>query len=222
MRRRKFLGLVGIGAAWPLMTRAQQAGKALIGFLHSASASAFAEHIPAFHKGRGEAGYVDGQNVTVEYRWADGRNERLPALAADLVRRGAAVIVTPISTPATLAAKAATSTIPIVFVIGADPVKIGLVAGLNRPGGNATGISDLGVQLGAKRLALLHELLPNASRFAALVNPDNPGITESFVSELQAAASVIGRQIDVVTASTNSGIDTAFATLVNMHADAFL
>jgi putative ABC transport system substrate-binding protein len=132
------------------------------------------------------------------------------------------VIVTPISTPATLAAKAATSTIPIVFVTGADPVKMGLVASLNHPGGNATGISDIGVELGAKRLALLHELLPNAARFAALVNPDNPGITEPFVAELQTAGSRIGRKIEVVTASTNSGIDTAFAKLVKMRADAFL
>jgi len=222
MRRREFLGLVGAGAAWPLMTSAQQAGKPLIGFLHSASASTFAEHIPAFHKGLNEAGYVDGQNTTVEYRWAEGRNETLPLLAVDLVRRGATVIVTPISTPAALAAKAATATIPIVFVIGADPVKLGLVASLNRPGGNATGITDIGVQLGAKRLGLLHELVPNATRFVALVNPDNPGITEPFVSELQTAASVIGRQIEVVTASTNSGIDTAFAKLMEMRADAFL
>jgi putative ABC transport system substrate-binding protein len=163
-----------------------------------------------------------GQNTTVEYRWAEGHNETLLALAADMVRRRVAVIVTPISTPATLAAKAATSTIPIVFVIGADPVKLGLVASLNRPGGNATGISDIGVQLGAKRLALLHELMPSAERFAALVNPDNPGITESFVSELQTAASAIGRKIEVVTASTNSGIDTAFAMMVKMRANAFL
>jgi putative ABC transport system substrate-binding protein len=222
MQRREFFALVGGAAIWPLAVRAQQAGKPTVGFLHSASASAFAEHIPAFLKGLSEAGYFDGQNVTVEYRWAEGRNETLPTLAADLVRRGAAVIVTPISTPATLAAKAATSTIPIVFVIGADPVKVGLVASINRPGGNATGISDIGVQLGAKRLALLHELLPNAARFAALVNPDNPGITEPFVAELQTAASVIGRQIEVVTASTNGGIDTAFAKLVKMQADAFL
>jgi putative ABC transport system substrate-binding protein len=223
MRRREFLSALGGAAAgWPVAARAQQAAKPVIGFLHSASPSTFAEHIPAFHKGLSEAGYVDGQNVTVEYRWAEGRNEILPALAADMVRRRVAVIVTPISTPATLAAKAATSTIPIVFVIGADPVKIGLVASLNRPGGNATGISDVGVQLGAKRLALLHEMLPNAARFAALVNPDNPGITEIFVSELQIAASSIGRKIEVVTASTNSGIDTAFAQVVKMRADAFL
>jgi putative tryptophan/tyrosine transport system substrate-binding protein len=222
MRRRDFITLIGSAATWPLAAQAQQPAMPVIGFLHSASASTFAEHMLAFHKGLGEAGYVDGQNVTVEYRWAEGQNETLPALAADMVRRRAAVIVTPISTPATLAAKAATSTIPIVFVIGADPVKIGLVASLNKPGGNATGISDIGVQLGAKRLAFLHELLPNAARFAALVNPDNPGITEPFVSELQIAASAIGRKIEVVTASTNSGIDTAFATIVKMRADAFL
>jgi len=221
MRRREFIRLVGGAAAWPVVARAETA-MPVIGFLHSASAATFAEHIPAFHKGLSEAGYVDGQNATVDYRWAEGHNEALPALAADLVLRRVAVIVTPISTPAALAAKAATSTIPIVFVIGADPVKIGLVASLNRPGGNATGISDIGVQLGAKRLALLHELLPNAARFAVLVNPSNPGITETFVSELQSAASAIGRQIEVVTAGTNSGIDTAFETIVRMRADAFL
>ena len=222
MRRREFLGVIGGAAmAWPAAARAQSTIP-VIGFLHSASASTFAEHIPAFRKGLSEAGYVDGQNVTVEYRWAEGHNETLPALAADLIRRRVAVIVTPISTPATLAAKAATPTIPIVFVIGADPVKLGLVASLNRPGGNATGISDIGVQLGAKRLALLHELLPNAARFAVLVNPDNPGITEPFVSELRTAASAIGRQIEIVTASSNSGIDTAFGMLVKMRADAFL
>src|ERR1043165_749270 len=222
MRRRKFLGVLGGAAAWPVGARGQQTAMPVIGFLHSASASTFAEHIPAFHKGLSEAGFVDGQNITVEYRWAEGHNETLQSLAADMVRRRVAVIVTPISTPATLAAKAATSTIPIVFVIGADPVKTGLVASLNRPGGNATGISDIGVQLGAKRLALLHELLPNPARFAALVNPDNPGITEPFVSELQIAASSLGRKMEVVTANTNSGIDTAVATVVKMRADAFL
>ena len=179
-------------------------------------------HLAAFRKGLSEAGYVEGQNVAIEYRWAEGQNDRLPALAAELVRRRVAVIAAPGSTAATLAAKAATTTIPIVFVIGADPVKIGLVASLNRPGGNVTGINDIGVDIGAKRLGFLQELLPRATRFGVLVNPDNPSITESFVAELQTAASAIGRQIEVVTASTNADIDTAFATLVKKRADALL
>jgi putative tryptophan/tyrosine transport system substrate-binding protein len=179
-------------AAWPLGTQAQQSAVPIVGFLHSASAASFTDLVAAFRKGLSEAGYVEGRNVAIEYRWADGHNERLPALAAELVGRRVDVIVTPVSTAATLAAKAATATIPIVFVIGADPVKIGLVASLNRPSGNATGISDIGVELGAKRLGLLHELLPNAARFGVLVNPDNPGITEPFLSELQTAASASG------------------------------
>jgi putative tryptophan/tyrosine transport system substrate-binding protein len=194
----------------------------VIGFLHSASAAAYAHLVAAFHKGLSEAGYSEGQNVAIEYRWSEGHNERLPALAAELVRRQVAVIVTPGSTAATLAAKAATPTIPIVFLSAVDPVKTGLVASLNRPGGNVTGVSDIGVELAAKRLGLLHELLPGAARFALLVNPDNPGITEAFVTEAQTAASAIGRQIEVVTASTNDDIDRAFATLVNKRADAFL
>jgi len=222
MRRREFITLLGGAAAWPLGTQAQQLAVPIVGFLHSASAASFAHLVAAFRKGLSEAGYVEGRNVAIEYRWADGHNERLPALAAELVGRRVDVIVTPVSTAATLAAKAATATIPIVFVIGADPVKIGLVASLNRPSGNATGISDIGVELAAKRLGLLHELLPNAARFGVLVNPDNPGITEPFLSELQTAASAIGRQLEVVTASTNSGIDTALATLVKGRADAFL
>ena len=167
-------------------------------------------------------GYVEGQNLTIEYRWADGHYDRLPALAADLVDRNVDVIAAAGGDLPSAAAKTATSTIPIVFTSTGDPVAAGLVANLNRPGGNATGIGDLGVQLGAKRLALLHELLPNAALFAVLVNPDNPSNTESYVSELQTAASAIGRKIEVVTASTNSGIDTAFAMMVKMRADAFL
>ncbi|MFL5094257.1 MAG: ABC transporter substrate-binding protein [Xanthobacteraceae bacterium] len=214
--------LLGGSAAWPLAAGAQQSAMPTIGFLHSASVAAFADLVAAFRKGLSEVGFIEGQNVTIEYRWGEGHNERLPTLAAELVRRRVDVIVTPVSTAATLAAKAATATIPIVFVIGADPVKIGLVASLNRPGGNATGMSDIGVELGAKRLALLHELLPGAARFAVLVNPDNPFITEPFVTGLQTAALAIGRQIEVASASTNSEIDTAFATLVQKRADAFL
>src|SRR5262249_39804631 len=216
MNRRAFITLLGGAAAvgWPVLARAQQTTIPLIGFLHSASAAAYAAPLVAFRKGLSEAGYVEGQNVAIEYRWAEGQNDRLPALAEELVRRRVTAIVTPGSTAATLAAKAATKTIPIVFIIGADPVKIGLVASLNRAGGNATGINDFGVGIGTKRLGLLHELLPGATRFGVLVNPDNPIITDSFVTELQAAASAIRRQIEVVTASTNADIDRAFETLV--------
>jgi putative ABC transport system substrate-binding protein len=222
LKRREFITALGGAMAWPLAARAQQPTNPLIGFLHSASAAAFAAPLAAFHKGLSEAGYVEGQNVTIEYRWAEGQNDRLPALAAELVHRRVAVIVTPGSTAAALAAKAATATIPIVFVIGADPVKIGLVTSLNRPGGNATGINDFGVEIGAKRLGLLHELLPGAARFGVLVNPENPFVTESYLAELQPAASAIGRQIEVVSASTNGDIDTAFATLVKKRTDALL
>jgi putative tryptophan/tyrosine transport system substrate-binding protein len=221
--RREFITLLG-GAAvgWPLAARAQSSAMPVIGYLHSASAAAFAHLMPVFHKGLGEAGYVEGQNVAIEYRWAEGHNDMLASMAADLVRRQVAVIVTPISTAAALAAKAATSTIPIVFAIGADPVKSGLAASFNRPGGNATGVSDFGVELAAKRLGLLHELLPGATSFAALVNPDNPFISDPFVVEVQAAGAAIGRQIEVVTATTNGDIDAAFATFAKRHVDAFL
>jgi putative tryptophan/tyrosine transport system substrate-binding protein len=222
MRRRDFLGALGGAAAWPVIARAQQPPMPVIGFLHSASAAGFADLMPAFRKGLGESGYIEGQSVVIEYRWGEGHNEHLPAMAEELVRRQVAVIVTPISTAAALAARAATTTIPIVFAIGADPVKIGLAVSLNRPGGNATGVSDIGVQLAAKRLGLLQELLPKATRFAALVNPDNPFITEPFITEAQAAAAAIGRQIEIVTASTNSDIDTAFSKFENKRIDAFL
>ena len=221
--RREFITLLGgAAAAWPSAPRAQEPAKPVIGFLHSASAAAYAHLVAAFGKGLSEAGYTEGQNVAIEYRWSEGHNERLPALAAELVRRQVAVIVTPGSTAATLAATAATTTIPIVFLSAVDPVKTGLVASLKRPGGNVTGVSDIGVELAAKRLGLLHELLPGAARFALLVNPNNPGITEAYVTEAQTAASAIGRQIEIVTASTNSDIDRAFATLVNKRADACL
>jgi putative ABC transport system substrate-binding protein len=227
MRRRTFITMLGGAAAWPLAgmpraARAQQPALPVIGFLHSGAAAAYTDHVMAFRSGLSEAGYSEGQNINIEYRWGEGNNERLPALAAELVRRNVAVIVTPGSTPAALAAKAATSTIPIIFTSAADPVKIGLIASFNRPGGNVTGISDFGVALGAKRVGLLHELVPGAARFAVLVNPTNPFITEPFVTEVQTAASAIGRQIDVATASTRSEIDTAFATIVKNRVDALL
>jgi putative tryptophan/tyrosine transport system substrate-binding protein len=223
VKRRDFIALAIATAAWPLATRAQQPAMPVMGYLDSRSRDTdTSPFLAAFHRGLNETGYVEGHNVIIEYRWAEGQNDRLPALAAELVRRRVAVIVTPASTAATLAAKAATAAIPIVFAIGTDPVKIGLVASLNRPGGNATGISNFGAQLGAKRLGLLHELLPGAARFGVLVNPDNPVFTESFVTELLPAASAIGREIEVITASTNRGIDAAFPTFVKKRADALL
>ena len=222
MKRRDFIAALGGAAAIPLAARAQQPAVPVVGFLHSSSATAYTGLVASFRKGLSETGYSEGQNVAIEFRWGEDRNERLPALAAELVQRQVAIIVTPGSTAATLAAKAATATIPIVFLSAVDPVKTGLVASLNRPGGNVTGVSDIGVQLAAKRLSLLHELHPGAARFGLLVNPGNPGITEPFVTEVQTAASVIGRQIEVVAARTDIDIDKAFATLVNKQADAFL
>jgi putative ABC transport system substrate-binding protein len=223
MRRREFITIIGgAAAAWPLAARAQPAAPPVIGFLHSSSATAYTGLVASFRKGLSEAGYLEGHNVAIDFRWGEDRNERLPALAAELVQRQVALIVTPGSTVATLAAKAATATIPIVFLSAVDPVKTGLVASLNRPGGNVTGVSDIGVQLAAKRLSLLHELHPAAARFGLLVNPSNPGITEPFVAEVQTAASVIGRQIEVAAAKTDIDIDKAFATLVNKQMDALL
>jgi putative ABC transport system substrate-binding protein len=195
-----------------------------IGFLQlgSPESSGSALIVAAFRKGLSETGYVEGQNVAFEYRWAEGQYDRLDELAADLVRRRVAVIATPGSQAAALAAKAATSTIPIVFGGGNDPVQIGLVASLNRPGGNVTGVSYMNNELGAKRLGLMHELLPGAARFAVLVNPGDLS-TESMITDVKAAASIIGRQIEVFTAaSTNRDIDAAFASLVQKRADALL
>jgi putative ABC transport system substrate-binding protein len=205
-----------------MSARAQQPTAPVVGFLHSSSATAYTGLVASFRRGLNEAGYSEGHNVAVDFRWAEDRNERLPTLAAELVQRQVALIVTPGSTAATLAAKAATATIPIVFLSAVDPVKTGLVASLNRPGGNVTGVSDIGVQLAAKRLSLLHELHPAAARIGLLVNPSNPGITEPFVAEVQQAASAIGRQIEIVVASTDADIDKAFVTLVNKRVDAFL
>ena len=222
MKRREFITLLGGAAAWPLGARAQQPAMPVIGFLGDGAPEGAGIFDPSFRKGLNETGFIEDRNVTIEYRFANSAGgERLTELAADLVGRRVSVIAAS-GLGAAVAAKAATATIPIVFSIGTDPVKLGLVASLNRPGGNATGISDFGVEIAAKRLGLLHELLPTATRFGVLVNPDNPYLTESFVTELQTAASAIERQIEVVTASTNGDIDTAFATLIKKRADALL
>jgi putative tryptophan/tyrosine transport system substrate-binding protein len=193
----------------------------VIGLLDTGQMESTPNLVAAFRKGLNETGFVEGQTVTIEYRWAHNENDRLPELAADLLRRHVAVIVTPFSTPAALAAKAVTTTIPIVFGTGGDPVKMGLVASLNRPGGNVTGVTVMNVELAAKRLGLLHELLPQAVRVAVLVNPNNP-IADVVSADVRAAASALGLQIEILTASTNHDIDTAFASLAQNRTEAVM
>jgi putative ABC transport system substrate-binding protein len=221
LRRRDFIAALGGAAAWPLAARAQQAAIPVIGYLESGVPELSGSRLAAFRKGLSEAGYVEGRNIAIEYHFAHNDLSRLPELASDLVGRRVAVIVTPASTPAALAAKAATTTIPIIFQIGSDPVQIGLVASLNRPGGNVTGIASMSLEVGTKRLGLLHELVPAAARFAVLVNPNNP-ISKWLITDAQAAASTIGRQIEAITASTNREIDAALATLLQRRTDALL
>jgi putative ABC transport system substrate-binding protein len=220
--RREFIAALGGTAfAWPLAVRAQQPTLPVVGFLDIGSAAdANARYVAAFRNGLSETGYVEGQNVTVEYHWLEGQYDRLPALVADLVRRRVAVIATPPNTPGALAAKAGTATIPIVFGVGEDPVRLGLVASLSRPGGNATGINLFNAEVTAKRLRLLHDLVPKAVRVAVLLNPANASIAESTLREVQDAAPTIGLQIQILNAKTIGEIDAAFATLARERPDA--
>jgi ABC-type uncharacterized transport system substrate-binding protein len=221
-RRREFITLLGGAAAWPFVARAQQPAVPVIGVISAEWPDQFTDRLRAFHNGLRETGYVEGRNVAIEYRWAEGRNDRLAALAAELVRRQVAAIVAAGSTPAALVARAATTTIPIVFYIGADPVKEGLVTSLSRPEGNVTGVVTLNVEVAAKRLELLHELVPTATIVALLVNPTNPTLAETITRDLEVAARTLGVQLHVLHASSEREIDTAFATLVELRAGALV
>jgi len=218
LKRREFITLLGGAAAWPLAAKAQQAAP-VIGFLRSTSSADSGPLVAAFRQGVREAGLVEGQDCAIEYRWADNQLDRLPELAAELLRQPVAVIVT--NTPGALAVKAATTKVPIVFATGDDPVRNGLVASLNRPGGNVTGVSFISAQLGAKQLGLLHELRPGASRIAVLVDPKFP-TTERLVSDVRATAAAIGQQIEVLYVNSDREIETAFTTLVQRGTGALL
>jgi putative tryptophan/tyrosine transport system substrate-binding protein len=220
IKRREFVALLGGAAAWPRAARAQQPAMPVIGFLDSRSPDGMTERVRAFRQGLKDTGSVEGENVAIEYRWAENQIERLPTLAAELVRRRVAVIAVPGGHASALAAKAVASTIPIVFVVNEDPVRLGLVASLARPGGNATGINILTGELVAKRLELLRELVPGAARVAVLVNPSDATNAERTLRDVEPAARAIGLQIQVVNASTAREIDAAFATFVRERPDA--
>jgi putative tryptophan/tyrosine transport system substrate-binding protein len=220
MKRRDFIALAGgVAASWPLAARAQQATPPVVAFIRDGSADTATRYLAAFRKGLNETGYVEDRNVTVEYHWLEGKYDRLPALLADLVRRQVAVIATPGQVPL-IAAKAATSTIPIVFGVGEDPVKLGLVSSLARPGGNATGVNFFVQEVAAKRLRLLHDLLPKAVHVAVLVNPASAAVETSTLREVQEAAPTLGLQLQILKASTIGEIDAAFATLARERPDA--
>jgi ABC-type uncharacterized transport system substrate-binding protein len=221
MRRREFVTLLGGAAAWPVAAAHAQQSEPVIGYLNGASAKEFPHLLAGFQKGLSEAGYVEGRNVKIEYRYADGKYDRLPALAAELVGRKVSVIVATAGTPTIRAAKAATSTIPIVFVIGGDPVRFGIVASLSRPGGNITGMTLFGIELATKRLGLLLELAPAATIIGVLANPNNP-ISEPQLTDLQAAAHTLGHQVLVLKASAESDFAAVFTAISQQHVDALV
>jgi putative ABC transport system substrate-binding protein len=218
MRRRDFIKVIASSAAaWPLTTRAQQPALPMVGFVNAASAKGYESHLSAFLKGLSEVGYVDGQNVTIEYHWAENQGNRLPAMVADLIHRQVTVIAAT-GTPAALAAKTATTTIPIVFTIVGDPLQLGLVTSLNRPGHNVTGVTQTNVEIAPKQLQLLHELVPSASVMALLVNPANPSLAEPNTKELQAAARTLGLELHVLNASSESDFNGVFAKVMQLQA----
>jgi putative ABC transport system substrate-binding protein len=222
MKRRAFITLLSAATAWPLAAHAQQSALPVIGFLSNASPDLYAIRLRAFRQGLKEAGYVEGQNVAIEFRWAEDQNNRLPVFAAELVHRRVDVIVAGGGTPSALAAKAATVTIPIVFEVAIDPVANGLVVSLDRPGGNATGVTNLNVEVGAKRLELLHELLPSVAIIAVLVNPANPALSEPFVRSLQVAAPRFGLELRILHASTEAELSNAFTIFSQTGAGALV
>jgi putative ABC transport system substrate-binding protein len=221
MRRREFIILSGTAVTWPLVARAQQPTMPVVGFLGAASPDGYEPFVGGFIRGLKEAGFIDGENVAIAYRWAEGQYDRLPALASDLVAKRASVIVATGGLPPSLAAKEATKTIPIVFTLGSDPVKFGLVASLNRPGGNVTGVSLFAYLLDAKRLQFLHELVPSAATIALLANPNSPQ-ADAQVTDVEAASRAFGQQVIILKASSDSDIDAAFAALAQSNASALL
>jgi putative ABC transport system substrate-binding protein len=221
MKRREFITVLGGAAAWPFAARAQQSAMPVIGYMDTASASTTAHLVEEFRRGLSAAGYDEGRNVAIEYRWAEGDYDKLPALAAELVRRQVAVIAT-INTPTILAAKAASQTIPVIFGVGVDPVKFGLAASLNHPGGNLTGVTQLNIELGAKHVQLLHELVPAATLIALLINPTSPAYSEAATESAESAARTLGLRSLILSASTESGIEAAFGTLVQKRAGALV
>jgi putative tryptophan/tyrosine transport system substrate-binding protein len=224
LKRREFITLLGgtVATARPIAARAQPASTPVIGFLSNASLEFYEIRLRAFRQGLAETGFVEGQNVAVEYRWANGDNEKLPMLAAELVRRQVAVIVSGGGTPSALAAKEATPTIPIVFALAANPIHLGLVPRLNKPGGNLTGVTNLNAEVGPKRLEILRELLPTANSIAILVNPTSRGAADLFLQDLSIAARTIGMQLQIMQASTDPDLESAFSALAQLRADALV